>query len=224
MLNILKECSLFKGQALSHIEHLLGSINYRVEHFKENEIVFSYEKIADTIGIILSGSIDVQKIFPCGKVVTVTTRTAPDLIANASMFSKIEYYPSNISACSPSDILLIHKNELLKLFLIDKRIMINFLESVSNRILELNKKIEILSLNSIKEKIAFFLINECEKNNSNKITLSFSKKSWSEHMNVSRSSLSRELRDLSDKGILTFDKRTIIIKDLEELNLILYES
>jgi len=221
MLLTLQKCSLFKNKSLSDIEYLLSNIRYTIKEFKRNEVIFSYEKKADTLGILLFGSINVQKLFPSGKVVTVTTRTSADLIADASIFSKSQYYPSTIYTSVPSKLLFIHKSELLKLFLIDEDITINFLESVSNRALTLNQKIEILSLNSIKEKIAFFLLSEYKDNKSDKITLPFSKKVWAEHMNVSRCSLSRELKALSIKEMISFNGRTIVIKDLEALRKIL---
>lgn len=217
----LQKCSLFKNKSLSEIEYLLSNISYTIKDFLKNEIVFSYKKTADTLGILLSGCINVQKLFPSGKVVTITTRDIGDLIADASIFSKAQYYPSTIYTCVSSKILFISKTELLKLFSLDEDIIINFLESVSNRALTLNQKIEILSLNSIKERIAFFLLKEYTHNKSYKITLPFSKKIWAEYMNVSRSSLSRELKELCIKDILSFKERTITIINLDALKEIL---
>lgn len=217
----LQKCSLFKNKSIFDIEHLISNISYTIKELEKNEVIFSHEKTSDTLGIILSGSVNVQKLFPCGKIVTLTTRYTSDLIADASIFSSSKFYPSTIYTCNYSKILFVHKNQLLKLFSIDQDITINFLESVSNRALTLNKKIEMLSLNSIKERIAFYLLNQYENNKSLKLTLPFSKKAWAEHMNVSRSSLSRELKTLATKKILSFNKKSIFILDLKSLKKIL---
>lgn len=78
---------------------------------------------------------------------------------------------------------------------------------------------------SIQEKIAGYLVHDIQyKNkseNSNIVTLPFSKKAWAEYMNVSRTSLSRELRKLETEEILSFEKRTIIVKDMERLGKII---
>ncbi|AKL96389.1 transcriptional regulator Crp/Fnr family [Clostridium aceticum] len=219
----LQDCNLFKLKSLEEIDSLLSHIHYSVDTFKENEVVFSPYQIADKMGIILSGAVDVQKLFPCGKVVILNRRTASDLIAEASLFSKTKYYPSTISACTTCQILFIHKDELLKLFLIDEGIMSCFLESVSNRVLALNRKIEVLSLTSIAEKIAYFLLYDHYDDDNSTILLPFSKKAWAEHMNVSRPSLLRELKKLEIDGLISIDKRVIQIKDFQRLKEILLD-
>jgi CRP-like cAMP-binding protein len=165
--------------------------------------------------------VEVQKIFPSGRIVTVTSRGSFDLLADAAMFAETHYYPATISTCKISKIFLLPKTELLKLFSLDQAVMLNFLCSVSNRIFVLNRKIELLSLNSIQTKIAHFLISESESRGSDSIQLPFSKKSWAEHINVSRTSLSRELRQLEREGLIAFDKRSIKIQDIEKLKRIL---
>jgi CRP-like cAMP-binding protein len=221
-LSSLKKCALFKNISLNQVEYLLSSIVYKTISFDRNEIIFSRTQKADTMGIILSGSIHVQQIFPSGKVVIIATKDKSSLIGEPSIFSSSTYYPATISACEPCKILFIHKNQLLKLFLIDENIMKNYLEAVSNSMLVLKKKISILSLNSIQERISYFLIEQYNNCKGNTIVLPFSKKAWAEYMNVSRPSLSRELRKLELSGAISFDKRKIIINDIEQLNCILH--
>ena len=213
----LEKSNLFKNKSLDEIKSLLSKILYKIESFKKNEIIFSPTQKADTMGIVLSGSVDIQKLFPSGKVVILARKEKTDLIGEPCLFAKIKYYPSTVSVCKPCEILFLHKNELQKLFLMDETIMQNFLESVSNSMLVLKNKIEILSLHSIQERISCFLMNQFENNHSSTIKLPFSKKAWAEHMNVSRPSLSRELRNLEMDGILSFDMQTIEIKNLKKL-------
>lgn len=225
LLALLQNSSLFKNKTLQEIEGLLSKTNYKIESFKENEIVFSPLQTADKMGIILSGTVDVQKLFPAGKVVIIERKKCPDLIAESSIFSRLEHYPDTISVGKPCKILFLLKAELLELFTLDKDIMLNFLEGVSNSTLILKHKIGILSLDSIQEKIAGFLIHARKHANNadapNTVILPFSKKAWAEYMNISRTSLSRELRILETEGIITFEKRMIEIKDWNRLEKIL---
>ncbi|WMJ76970.1 MULTISPECIES: Crp/Fnr family transcriptional regulator [unclassified Sedimentibacter] len=221
----LQKCTLFKNKSFDEIEALLLKINFREENIAENEIIFSPVQNANRIGILLSGAVDVQKIFPNGKVVIIERKRDSEVIGESSIFSKYEYYPDNICACKPTKVLFITKSDLLRLFALDSQFMLNFLESTSNSTLMLKHKIGILSLDSIQEKIAGYLVHylqhESEDKNTNIVILPFSKKAWAEYMDVSRTSLSRELRKLEAQGILSFQKRTITVMDINRLSKII---
>jgi CRP-like cAMP-binding protein len=225
LLSLLPKCSLFKNKSPEEIQQLLAKTNYKIESYKENEVIFSPLQAADKMGIILSGTVDVQKLFPTGKVVIIERKKSPDLIGESSVFSRLEHYPDTVAAGKPCKILFFMKNELLALFARDRDFMSNFLEAASNSTLILKHKIGILCLDSIQEKIAGFLIHykkhADDANNCNLVTLPFSKKAWAEYMNVSRTSLSRELRALETEGIISFEQRTIEIKDWNRLERIL---
>ena len=217
----LQKSYLFKNKQPAEIQSLLSQIHYQIQDFSENEMIFAAGQPADTLGIVLSGMVAVQKIFPSGKIVTVSSRSDFDLLADATLFAQTNCYPATLVAATGSRILLLPKPELLKLFALDQAIMLNFLCSVANRIFMLNHKIELLSLNSIQAKIAHYLISASEQSGSAVIRLPFSKKAWAEHLNVSRTSLSRELRQLSTGGLISFSKRRIVINDINGLQRIL---
>ncbi len=225
LLVLLQKCSLFKNKTPEEIEWLLSNTTYKIESFQVNEVIFSPLQTVDKIGIILSGTTDVQKLFPTGKVVIIERKKSPDLIGESSIFSWLDHYPDTVSAGKPCKILFLLKTELFALFALDKDFILNFLETVSNSTLILKHKIGILSLDSIQEKIAGFLVHykkhASAANNCNVITLPFSKKAWAEYMNVSRTSLSRELKVLETEEIISFEKRVIEIKDWNRLEKIL---
>ncbi len=215
---LLNKCCLFNHLSVEETEKIIDDISCSIKYYKKGEVIFSPLQTADRLGVILKGSIDVQKFFASGKVITVGRRLPYDLIADASMFASISCYPATVSARENSYVWLINKAQLLKIFAKDNRIMVKFLESVSNRTLALNTMVEILSLNSVPAKIAYFLTMEQKKANSNTITLKFPKKSLAEQINVARPTLSRELKKMQLDGIISYDKRTIKIHNLEKLS------
>ena len=159
--------------------------------------------------------------FPRGKIVIIERKKSADLIAESCIFSWLDYYSDAFVTCKPCEVLLITKSELLELFKFDNSILLNFLEHVADSTLILKSKIGILSLDSIREKISGYLFHEYKLSGSLVVTLPFSKKEWAEYMDVSRTSLSRELRGLEQDGILSFHKRTIEIRDMDRLEKIL---
>ncbi|MCD5407374.1 MAG: helix-turn-helix domain-containing protein [Desulfotomaculum sp.] len=61
-------------------------------------------------------------------------------------------------------------------------------------------------------------LKELSRQKSSKlIQLPFSKTAWAEYMNVSRTSLARELRQMSQDGLLSFDKKVIAVQNARKL-------
>jgi len=218
---VLAECALFKNKSAQEIEVLLAEISFRTEVFSEGDTVFSPVQKADRIGIILSGAVDEQKLFPSGKVVIIERKKRAGMIAESCVFSRLECYSDAYVACKPCEILILSKSELLGLFQLDQAVFLNFLEHIANSTLVLKRKIGILSLDSIQEKISGYLFHAYLASGSLVVPLPFSKKEWAEYMDVSRTSLSRELRKMDEAGVLSFNKRTIEIRDMDKLEKIL---
>lgn len=221
-LSDLQYSALFKDYGIDRISVLLKPLHYQIKIFSCDEIIFTAGEPADTLGIILSGLVDIRKEFYSGKSLVVTSRGPGELLADAAMFAEEnQSYPGTLFACRDSRILLLPKKELQRLFLTDPQILFNFLCSVSRRMMSLNQKIELLALNSIQSKIAHYLLKASETTHSLLIELPFSKKAWGEYLNVSRTSLSRELREMEKKNILSFSQRNIRILSHDALRRLL---
>jgi CRP-like cAMP-binding protein len=112
---------------------------------------------------------------------------------------------------------------MLDLISRDPILLENLLRSISNRVLLLNLKTELLSYSSIQKKIAFSLLYLMDDYSCNdKITLPYSKKKWAEYLNVSRTSLFRELKEVCEKKIIHIDSKTITILNRDSLENLLH--
>ncbi len=96
-------------------------------------------------------------------------------------------------------------------------ILNNFMELLSSKILNLNKKITELSLETLRQKLCFYLLQEYKKQKNLKLTIPMSKKSLSEYFGVQRPSLSRELINMKNDKLINSDKNIIEILDLDRL-------
>lgn len=224
IIDMLSYSTLFKGKTPTDIESALRTIDYFIKSYKSGELIFGVTQKSEHIGIILAGSIEVQKNLASGNIVTLLNKNKGELFGEGSVFSDSLTYPSDIFAKSPSTILHISKDNILLLISNDSILLVNFLSSLANRVLMLNLKTELLSYQSIQKKIAFsllYLMNEFRSGDI--IELPYSKKSWSEYLNTSRPSLSRELKVLVERNILFVCNRKIKIIDNAALLSILHD-
>ena len=86
---ILKNCVLFKGLTIEEIEKLLKSLSYSLDAFSKNEVIALEESKCTSIGIILDGKVEIQKIFPSGKIFTLNTFSAGNKIGRASCRERV---------------------------------------------------------------------------------------------------------------------------------------
>ena len=83
----------------------------------------------------------------------------------------------------------------------------------------MNQKLRILGSGSLRERIVRFLV-ECQ-DSEGKIHMNLSREEMADYLNITRPSLSRELGKMQEEGILELDRRQILVKDQEKMELYL---
>ena len=214
----LKRCILFKDMKYEDLSNFLNMSNYTIKKYPEGNVVVIEDNKCEELGILLEGLLEVQTLYPSGKLLTLTQLKPVEIFGEAILFSKVNKFPATIGAIKDSKIMFIKKENLISCLTNCHKFMENFLELLSNKLLILNKKVKMLSLESIRKKIENFLMEEYKKQGSNIIEVSLSRKEMAEHMGIQRPSLSRELIKMREEGIIDFNREVIIIKDIAALS------
>lgn len=219
----LKNCKLFKNIEDLDLINIFSKIRYRIKEFGQNEIILSEHDEANYMGIIIEGAAEIQKGLPSGKNILIKILGEYQTFGEATLFSNIKSFPVIVISKSKSKVIMIEKQEMVKLFSINEKVIKNFLEIISNRIIMLKSRLELISENSIRKKISSYLLNESNNNGTKIIYLPFSKTKLASFLNIPRPSLSRELKKMKEDGLLDYDRRKIMIKEVDKLELILFK-
>jgi len=214
----LKKCILFKDMEREDLSNFLNLSNYTIKKYSKGNVVVIEGSKCEELGILLEGLLEAQALYPSGKLLTLTQLKPVEIFGEAVLFSKMNEFPATIEATKDSKIMFIKKENLINCLTNCHKFMENLLELLSDKLLILNKKVKMLSLENIRKKIENFLVEEYKKQRSNIIKISLSRKEMAEHMGIQRPSLSRELIKMKKEGLIEFDKKTIIIKDMMALN------
>jgi len=214
----LKRCILFKDIKYEDLSNFLNMSNYTIKKYPEGNVVVIEGSKCEELGILLEGLLEAQALYPSGKLLTLAQLKPVEIFGEAILFSKVNKFPATIGAIKDSRIMFIKKENLINCLTNCHKFMENFLELLSNKLLVLNKKVKMLSLESIRKKIGNFLMEEYKKQKSSIIKVSLSRKEMAEHMGIQRPSLSRVLIKMRKEGIIEFDKKVIIIKDIGSLS------
>lgn len=222
-LDALCKCLFFRNKSAGEISGLLFQIRTSVKKHGRGETIFMEGDPALMIGVVLSGAVEVRKIYPSGKSVILSRFGAGQTFGEAVVFSKNPIFVATVVSLEPSTVLYLAKEEILRLFALDIGIMALFMENLSGRLVLLTQKIEILSLGTLRQRVAAFLLRLAKKEGSSCFTLPYSRKVWAEHLGTARPSLSREICRMRDLGLLSFDGSEFTIKNMEAMENLLME-
>lgn len=223
MIRILNKCVLFKNFTSDEITTLFENLNPNVNTFQKNEVVALEDSDCSSIGIVLEGSVEIQKIYASGKAITIERLMEGQIFGEVSIFSNHHRYPATIISTEKTSIMFIFKEDVIKLCGLNNIFLTNFMTLLSNKILMLNQKVKILSYKTIKQKIAHLLLEEYKKQKNLLLKLDLTKKEMAQSLGVERPSLSREFISLIDEDIIEIKKNFVQIIDLEGLENILLE-
>ena len=217
IINKLEENNFFNNLNHEEIQKLISNIGYSVKAYKKGEIIANEEDECNSLGFVLEGVVEIQRIYLSGKQIIVKRLSNGDVFGEALIFSKKSNYPSTVVAFSECNILYISKSDILKLCTMDERVLGNFMSVLSNKILMLNSKIKSIAFKSIKHKVINFILEQAKKQKSEIIKLKESKEEIASAMGIPRPSLSRELMNLRDLNYIEFDRNVIKILNIEEM-------
>ncbi len=192
-----------------------------LKKYSKDETVVAQKSVVSYMGIIKSGTLLIEKLFPDGNSSSVMDLHEGDTFGEALLFGEVNKSPVNISSENESEVYFISKENLLILFKEYPSILQNYLLVISNRMMQLNNKIKYLSLDSIEKKVAELLLNGYIKNEKLEFKLPFSREKMAKIMTVKRPSLSRVLSKMKEDGIIDYNQNTFRILDLKSLKDIL---
>ena len=218
----LRNNDLFKGLDIDEIEDILKNISFTKIKYRKGEIIAHEGEVCTSLGIILEGTIEMQRIYCNGKYIVIKKLSKGEVFGEALVFSERGFYPVTALAVNDCLIMYIKKEEVLSLCFQNKKILENFISLLSSKVLMLNKKIKNISFKSIKEKVSNYILEESIIQNTDTISLNESKEDISAKLGMPRPSFSRELMRLKSLGIIDFNRTFIKIINKEELENILF--
>ena len=218
---VLENSALFSGIPTKELCNDLNTVPHHIQRYDKGETIFHLMENASRIGIVLEGNVQAQKPFPNGSQINVSVRKAGELIGAAAAFSRSQKYPCDVVALESATILFFQREDILLLLQKDLRIMKNFISELATASFMLQQRLELMSYSGIAQKAAFYLLIQARQSGKNVIKIPGSVSNWAMIMNVSRSSLHRELKKLEADKLIAYAPPVIEIHDFEALQNVL---
>lgn len=213
---------MFSKKSKEAILEIFRDTNYTLKKYSKNDIIAIEGDTCTSIGLVLEGNVDIKRMLG-SKVVHLSSFSKGGVFGEIIAFSDVNLYPATVIASSLSQIMFIDKKDFIKFCTHNEEFLGMFLNTLTNKIFLLNNSITNLTFNSIRQKICNFLISEYKIQKSKSIKLNITKEKLSEILGVTRPSLSRELINMKDDGLIDYNRSHIMILDLEAIENILID-
>jgi CRP-like cAMP-binding protein len=193
-----------------------NDLRYSIKDYKKNDQLFRQGDSCDALYILMTGSVKTEMITENGNLLGVEIINAPRPLAPAFIFSSNNRFPVDVIAIEDVEVLRIPKDEVVRLMTTHPDFMQQFLKHNANRTQFLTNRLQLLSIKTIKGKIAHFLLEQVNEEGMS-FSINRNQTELAEFFGVARPSLARSLSEMIEEGVLTVDKKKYTILDIKKL-------
>lgn len=215
-LSVIRSSQLFSGISEKELVPILSCLDTREESFPKDVFLLRAGDTAESIGIVLSGSVMVIQ---------------EDIWGNRNIISKAG--PGQIFAaafaCAPGSVLnvsVIAETPVTAMFLNVKRILNicpsacahhsriirNLLGELADKNLRFNEKLTHMGQRTTRAKLMSYFSAEAQRLGKYEFDIPFSRQQLADYLAVERSGLSLELGKMKKDGLLDFHKNHFVLK------------
>lgn len=211
MKNLTNNC-IFSGIQEESISNIIECFALEQKKFSEKEIICSYNKEYQQLGLIVSGAVSVNRIRLDGSFDMLEYIEENGLFG--AFFGHSDDMSENIVICEKKCVIVfMDKSQITKRCsnscMHHSMLIENLLSVMSDKIMILSEKVDILSHRTIREKLLCYFDMQRQKQNQNPFMIPFSYSSLANYLCVDRSAMMRELSNLRKDSSIQTDKRQI---------------
>ena len=221
MFEQLVKIPIFRGIESGKLESLLTSMPHQVKRYSKNDMIAYADDEVTSLLFVLEGSVKGEMVDFSGKTIKIEDIDSPRPLAPAFLFGKNNRYPVNIVANNDVVILSLPRQSLIRLLQQNELVLNNFLDNISNRAQFLSNKIKFLSFQSIKGKIAHYILKEMQKTGLSHVHLPVTQSDLAELFGVTRPSVGRAIKEMDRDGLISSKGSNIEILDRDGLSALL---
>ncbi len=221
-LSVLTKIPLFRSVPEAELEHLFAELKITETRFKKGEILAMQDEPVNRLIILLSGSVKAEMTDAAGRIAKVEDIEAPSPLAILFLFGAENRFPVQAIAREETTAAIIPRGSVLRMLSMNETILKNYLDISADFATRLSRKLSMMSLHTIRQKLAVYLLDLSKKQCSDTVILDRPKSALAEYFGVARPSLERELTAMQFDGLITAERRTIEIANRQELGRLIH--
>ena len=197
-------------------DDVFSDVTFSCTQYPKNELVFRQNDICDSLYLLSKGSVKTEMITENGNLLGIEIIHAPRPLAPAFLFSEDNRFPVDVTSITDIEIIKIPKKEVVRLMSLQPDFMHQFISHNSNRTQFLTHRLQLLTIKTIKGKIAYFLLEQMQEYG-NPFMLERNQTELADFFNIPRPSLARSLSELVQENAIRIERKKITILDENKL-------
>lgn len=187
------------------------ALQARKQRFEKNQFILTAGDPAASIGVVLSGNIQVLKEDYWGRRSILAQLGPGDLFAEAFFYAGVPEMPVSVLAVAPTEILFLTKEEANA-----PQVLQAMVRVMANKNIRLTQKIAHISQSTTREKLLSYFSEQAQQAHSNTFSIPFNRQALADYLSVDRSAMSAELGKLQKEGVLQFHKSHFVLLEQEK--------
>jgi CRP-like cAMP-binding protein len=212
----LTSCPICSKIQIDDQEQFLLDLKCTMKAYAKNEVIVRQGDVCDSLYMLTLGSVKTEMITENGNILGIEIMKAPRPLAPAFLFSDNNHFPVDVTALEEVEIMKIPKQEIMRLMMTNPDFMKQFLTYNSNRTQFLTNRLQLLSIKTIKGKVAHFLF-ENSTGEGIPFIINRNQTELADFFGVARPSLARSLSEMVQDGIISINKKEYRILHSKEL-------
>lgn len=212
---------LFENIDDADMYSMLDCLGAYSKSYEKNEFVVLAGDKLESVGVLLSGSINILKEDSLGGRHLKGTISKNEVFALSIVCARMEKSPVSAIANVDCSVLYLPLRKTLTTCSngcsYHSQLVLNLVSLLAKTNMNLDKKIDYLLAKTVKQKIAKYLRDYVDVTGKMIFEIEFNRNDLAEFLGVDRSVLSRELSKMKKQEIFDFDKNTFKVLDYDTL-------
>lgn len=205
------QCPLCNSIPKEDRDSFLRDVRYTVKRYGKGDMLVAQGSVYEMLFIMVKGEVSTEMSDEKGDFLKVELIKAPNPLATGFLFATDNISPVTALAKTDCVVILIPKDNIYLLMSKYPDFMKAFLSYISNKVAFLSEKLRLMSLRSIRAKLAYYILKESK--GEHEFQLKTSKEELSRLFSVSRPALVNVMMQMADEGLIGVERRKIVVKN-----------
>lgn len=203
---------LFENVSMDNIEKMITCFDIQKKTYREKDIITTYDATGDFIGLLLEGSVSVNRISIDGSLDMLDYLEDTGVFGASFAFSNRE--DEFIVICEKDcTVLFIDKHHITKrcsnACQFHTQVVENLMHLMANKVVHLTEKVDILSHRSIRGKLMCYFRIQSTKQGKLTFQLPMSLLKLANYLCIDRSAMMREIKKMKEEEIIEINGKQV---------------